>query len=97
MNTGNTSKTFGNGIESTRDALNQAGERIEEATRGARKAASEGLSEAASFSREQAGEAYDAARSAAKATGRYVRENPMQAVMIGLGGLLLASLLFKRR
>ena len=93
----NTSRAAGNGMEATRDALHHAGERIEEATRDARKTAREGIGEAAVYGREQAGEAYDAARSAAKATGRYVRENPMQAALIGLGGLLLASLLFRRR
>jgi ElaB/YqjD/DUF883 family membrane-anchored ribosome-binding protein len=95
MNT--TSKTFGNGMEAARDTFNQAGERIDEATRDARKAASEKLQGAAAYSRKQAGEALDTAESFARAAGRYARENPAQAIMIGVGGLLLANLLFRRR
>jgi len=95
MNT--TSKTFGNGVEAAREAVNQAGERIDEATRDTRKAASEKLHDAAAYSRQHAGEALDAAQGLARSAGRYAKENPGQAILIGLGGLLLASLLFRRR
>jgi ElaB/YqjD/DUF883 family membrane-anchored ribosome-binding protein len=95
MNT--TSKAFGNGVEAARDTLTDAGERIDEATRGARKAASEKLHDAAAYSRQHAGEAIDAAQGLARSAGRYAKENPGQAILIGLGGLLLASLLFRRR
>jgi vacuolar-type H+-ATPase subunit H len=95
MNT--TSKTFGNGMEATRDALHHAGEQIDEATRDARKSAAEGVRSAATYGREQAGEALDAAENLARSAARYAREKPVQAALIGLGGLLLASLLFRRR
>ncbi|MDQ7248697.1 hypothetical protein [Dongia sedimenti] len=95
MNT--TSKTFGNGVEAARDTVNEAGERLEEATRGARKAAAEKLQGAAAYGRQHAGEALDAAQGLARSAGRYAKENPGQAILIGLGGLLLASLLFRRR
>ena len=95
MNT--TSKTFGNGVEAARDAANHAGERIDEATRDVRKAAAEKMHDAAAYSRQHAGEALDAAQGMARSATRYARENPGQAILIGLGGLLLASLLFRRR
>lgn len=95
MNT--TSKTFGNGVEAARDTVHEAGERIDEATRGARKAAAEKLQGAAAYGRQHAGEALDAAQGLARSAGRYAKENPGQAILIGLGGLLLASLLFRRR
>jgi len=95
MNT--TSKAFGNGMEAARDTLNEAGERIDEATRSTRKAASEKMHDAAAYGRQHAGEALDAAQGMARSAGRYARENPGQAILIGLGGLLLASLLFRRR
>jgi ElaB/YqjD/DUF883 family membrane-anchored ribosome-binding protein len=91
------SKTVGNGMEEARDALNHAGERIEESTREARKAASEKLHGAAAAGRQHAGEAYDTAERLARSAGRYARDNPGQAILIGLGGLLLASMLFRRR
>ena len=91
------SKTVGNGMEEARDALNHAGERIEETTRDARKAASEKLHGAAAAGRQHASEAYDTADRLARSAGRYARDNPGQAILIGLGGLLLASLLFRRR
>jgi ElaB/YqjD/DUF883 family membrane-anchored ribosome-binding protein len=92
-----TAKTVGDGMEATRDTINHAGERIDEATRDARKATSEKLHDAADYGRRQAGEAYDAAQGLARSAGRYARENPGQAILIGLGGLLLASLFFRRR
>jgi ElaB/YqjD/DUF883 family membrane-anchored ribosome-binding protein len=92
-----TSTRFGNGMEATRDAVNQAGERIDEATRDTRKAASEKLREGAAYARQHAGEAADTAQNLAKSASKYARENPGQAILIGLGGLLLASLLFRRR
>jgi ElaB/YqjD/DUF883 family membrane-anchored ribosome-binding protein len=95
MNT--TSKMASNGMEATRDALHQAGERVDEATKDARKAASEKLHDAAAAGRQHAGEAYETAERLARSAGRYARENPGQAILIGLGGLLLASLLFRRR
>jgi len=95
MNT--TSRTIGNGMEAARDTLNQAGERIDEATRGARRTAAETAQEAASYGRKQASEAIDVAEGFARSATKYARENPGQAILIGLGGLLLASLLFRRR
>jgi ElaB/YqjD/DUF883 family membrane-anchored ribosome-binding protein len=92
-----TSKTYGNAGEAARDTLNQAGERIDEATRDARKVASEKLQGAAAYGKQHAGEALDAAQGLARSAGRYAKENPGQAILIGLGGLLLASLFFRRR
>jgi ElaB/YqjD/DUF883 family membrane-anchored ribosome-binding protein len=92
-----TSTKFGNGIEATREAVNQVGEGIDEATRDARKAASEKMQEGAAYARQHAGEALETAQGLAKSAGRYARENPAQAILIGLGGLLLASLFFRRR
>jgi ElaB/YqjD/DUF883 family membrane-anchored ribosome-binding protein len=71
-----------NGAEAAREAVHHAGEHIDQATRNARK---------------HAGEAYDAAEGYVRSAGRYARDNPVQAVLIGLGGVLLASLLFRRR
>jgi ElaB/YqjD/DUF883 family membrane-anchored ribosome-binding protein len=88
---------MGSGMEATRDAINQAGERIDEATRDTRKAASEKMHEGAAYARQHAGDALDVAQGLAKSAGRYARENPGQAILIGLGGLLLASLFFRRR
>lgn len=95
MNT--TNKTFGNGVEAARDALHQAGEQIDESTREARKTAAEGVRKAAAYGREQAGEALDAAENLARSAARYAREKPVQAALIGIGGLVLASMLFRRR
>ncbi len=92
-----TTRMAGNGIEATREAVNEAGERIDEATKGARKAASEKLHDAAAYGRQHANEAYDTAQNLARSAGRYAREHPGQAILIGLGGLLLASLVFRRR
>ncbi|GAB2177376.1 hypothetical protein [Dongia sp. agr-C8] len=92
-----TTSKMGNGMESARETIHHAGERIDEATRDARKAASEKLNEGAAYARQHAGEALDAAQGLARSAGRYAKENPGQAILIGLGGLLLASLLFRRR
>ena len=92
-----TNKTYGNAGEAARDTINQAGERIDEATREARKVASEKLQGAAAYGKQHAGEALDAAQGLARSAGRYAKENPGQAILIGLGGLLLASLFFRRR
>jgi len=92
-----TTGKIGNGMESARDTFNQASERIDEATRDTRKVASEKLHEGAAYARQHAGEALDAAQGLAKSASRYAKENPGQAILIGLGGLLLASLLFRRR
>lgn len=91
------SKTAGIGVEAAREAINQAGEQIDAATREARKTASETLHGASAYGRRQAGEAIEAAQGLARTAGRYAQENPGQAILIGLGGLLLASLLFRRR
>jgi len=95
MNT--TSRTIGNGMEAARETLNQAGERMDEATRGARRTAAEAAQEAATYGRKQAAEAMDAAGGLARTATKYARENPGQAILIGLGGLLLAGMLFRRR
>jgi ElaB/YqjD/DUF883 family membrane-anchored ribosome-binding protein len=91
------SSKIGNGMESARDTFNHASERTDEATRDTRKAASEKIQEGAAYARQHAGEALETAQGFAKSAGRYARENPGQAILIGLGGLLLASLLFRRR
>ncbi len=96
MNT-TTGKMGSNGIEAARDAIHTAGERIDESTKDARKAASEKLHEGAAYARQHAGEAVDAAQNLARSATKYAKENPGQAILIGLGGLLLASLLFRRR
>ena len=88
---------IGNGMDAARDTINQASERIDEATRDTRKAAQVKLYDGAAYARQHAGEALDVAQGFAKSAGRYARENPGQAILIGLGGLLLASLLFRRR
>jgi ElaB/YqjD/DUF883 family membrane-anchored ribosome-binding protein len=95
MNT--TSSKIGNGMESARETLHDAGDRLDQATRDARKAAAEKVQQGTAYARQHAGEALDAAQGFAKSAGRYARENPGQAILIGLGGLLLASLLFRRR
>jgi ElaB/YqjD/DUF883 family membrane-anchored ribosome-binding protein len=92
-----TASKMGNGMEAARETISQAGERIDEATRDTRKAASEKLHEGAASARQHAGEAMETAQSLARSAGRYARENPGQAILIGLGGLLLASLIFRRR
>jgi ElaB/YqjD/DUF883 family membrane-anchored ribosome-binding protein len=92
-----TTSKIGNGMEAARETFNQASERVDEATRDTRKAASEKMHEGAAYARQHAGEALDAAQGLAKSAGRYARENPGQAILIGLTGLLVASLFFRRR
>ena len=84
-------------MEAARETMQHAGERIDEATRDTRKAASEKLNEGAAYARQHAGEAFETAQGLAKSATRYAKDNPGQAILIGLGGLLLASLLFRRR
>jgi len=93
----NTTSRLGNGMETARETMHQTSDRIDEATRDARKAASEKLSEGTAYARQHAGEALETAQGLARSASRYARENPGQAILIGLGGLLLASLLFRRR
>jgi ElaB/YqjD/DUF883 family membrane-anchored ribosome-binding protein len=95
MNT--TTNKIGNGMESARETFSHASERIDDATRDTRKAAAEKLNEGAAYARQHAGEALEAAQGLAKSATRYAKENPGQAILIGLGGLLVASLLFRRR
>jgi ElaB/YqjD/DUF883 family membrane-anchored ribosome-binding protein len=85
------------GIEAARETFNHASERIDDATRDTRKAAAEKLNEGAAYAKQHAGEALEAAQGLAKTATRYAKENPGQAILIGLGGLLVASLLFRRR
>jgi ElaB/YqjD/DUF883 family membrane-anchored ribosome-binding protein len=92
-----TTSKIGNGMEAARDTLSHASERVDEATRDTRKAAAEKMQEGAAYARQHAGEALDAAQGLAKSAGRYARENPGQAILIGLAGLLVASLFFRRR
>ena len=106
--TGRMSSATNAGSDVAHEVFGNAKEGLSEAGDAVRKAARETVKEAASYGREQADVAYGAAQDAAKAaqetaakvantTARYVREKPVQAVLLGLGGLLLARLLFRRR
>jgi ElaB/YqjD/DUF883 family membrane-anchored ribosome-binding protein len=77
-------------FNTTRDTFNEAGDAV-------RKAARAGAKEAAAYGREGADRAYSAAQDVGRTLSAYVKEKPVHAALIGLGGLMLASMLFRRR
>jgi ElaB/YqjD/DUF883 family membrane-anchored ribosome-binding protein len=94
--------------DAARDALNTTRESFNDASKAAReslsdtgdavrKAARVGAKEAAAYGREGADRAYAAAQDFGASVSAYVREKPVQAALIGIGGLMLASMLFRRR
>lgn len=52
---------------------------------------------AADYGRQGADTAYRAARAATEKARTYAQERPVQVALLALGGLLLASFLFRRR
>src|SRR5882724_6745249 len=77
-------------FDTTRESFNEAGDAV-------RKAARAGAKEAAAYGREGADRAYAAAQDVGRSLTAYVKEKPVHAALIGLGGLMLASMLFRRR
>jgi len=88
---------FNTARESTRDAFNATRESMGEAGDAVRKAARTGAKEAAAYGREGADRAYAAAQDVGRSLSAYIKEKPVHAALIGLGGLMLASMLFRRR
>jgi ElaB/YqjD/DUF883 family membrane-anchored ribosome-binding protein len=86
-----------NAADAARDAFNTTRENFSEASDAVRKAARVGAKEAAAYGRENADRAYAAAQDVGNAVSAYVKEKPVQAVLIGLGGLIIANMLFRRR
>ena len=93
----NTSAKIDHAADAARDAFNTTRESFGEAGDAVRKAARVGAKEAAAYGREGADRAYAAAQDVGASVSAYVRDKPVQAVLIGLGGLVLASMLFRRR
>jgi ElaB/YqjD/DUF883 family membrane-anchored ribosome-binding protein len=85
------------GGDAAREVFGNAKESIYEAGDAVRKAARETANDAVKAGREQAGRAVGAAQDAAYSISSYVRAKPVEAALIGLSGLLLASLLLRRR
>lgn len=83
--------------ENARDAFNSTRESLGEASDAVRKAAKVGAKEAAAYGRENADRAYAAAQDVGRSVSAYIKEKPVHAALIGLGGLMLASMLFRRR
>ena len=83
--------------ESAREALNTTRESLHETGDAVRKAARAGAKEAAAYGRENADRAYAAAQDVGRSVSAYIKEKPVHAALIGFGGLMLASLLFRRR
>jgi ElaB/YqjD/DUF883 family membrane-anchored ribosome-binding protein len=86
-----------NAADAARDALNTTRDSFNDASDAVRKAARVGAKEAAAYGRENADRAYAAAQDVGRSVSAYVKEKPVQSVLIGLGGLVLASMLFRRR
>ena len=95
--TGRISDMAGNGAEAAREAFANTRESLGEAGEAARKAAKATLKDAKAYGRENAGKAYDAAGDATRSISAYIQEKPVQAGLIALGGLLVASMLFRGR
>jgi vacuolar-type H+-ATPase subunit H len=97
----NTTARFTNaassGVEAARDAFSDTRDSIGEAGDAMRKAAKDTVREAKSYGRENAGKAVDAAQDLGQAIMSYASKKPVQAALIGVGGLLLASLILRRR
>lgn len=110
MNNGSArvSNTAEHGAEATREAFGNVRDSISEAGDAVRRAARETAQETLKAGRHQAGRAVDAAhdagqraagvaQNAASSVSSYIRAKPVEAALIGLSGLLLASLLMRRR
>jgi ribosomal protein L18 len=83
--------------DTARDAFEATRESVSEARDAVRKAARTGAKEAAAFGRDGADRAYSAAQDVGQSVAAYIKEKPVHAALIGLGGLMLASMLFRRR
>jgi len=83
--------------DSARDAINTTRESFSEAGDAVRKAARVGAKEAAAYGRDGADRAYAAAQDVSRSVSDYIRQRPVESVLIGLGGLVIASLLLRRR
>src|SRR5438045_3317318 len=83
--------------DTARDAFNTTRESLNEAGEAVRKAARVGAKEAAAYGREGAGRAYGAAQDVSRSVSAYIRERPVEAALIGIGGLVIASMLLRRR
>mgnify|MGYP001602848176 CR=1 FL=1 len=83
--------------DAARDAFNTTRENLHEAGDAVRKAARAGAKEAAAYGREGADRAYATAQDVGRSLSAYIKEKPVHAALIGLGGLMLASMLFRRR
>jgi ElaB/YqjD/DUF883 family membrane-anchored ribosome-binding protein len=68
-----------------------------DAVRDTYTAARETAREAMKVGQAQAARAADVAQDAAQSITSYVRARPIEAALIGLGGLVIASLLLRRR
>jgi ElaB/YqjD/DUF883 family membrane-anchored ribosome-binding protein len=95
--TGSTNGRIEQAADVARDTFNTTREHLGEAGEAARKAARAGAKEAAAYGREGADRAYVAAQDVGRSVAAYVREKPVHAALIGVGGLMLASMLFRRR
>lgn len=95
--TGQMSNAVDSGAKAAREAYNDSRESIAEAGEAVRKAARDTLHNASQAGRKSAARAYDAAEVGARSVMGYVNEKPVQAALIGIGGILLASLLLRRR
>jgi len=93
----NTNGRIEQAADTAREAFNTTRESFNEASDAVRKAAKVGAKEAAAYGREGADRAYVAAQDVGRSVAAYVKEKPVHAALIGLGGLMLASLLFRRR
>jgi ElaB/YqjD/DUF883 family membrane-anchored ribosome-binding protein len=85
------------GTEALRETYGSARESIHDAGDAVRAAARETAREAVKAGRAQAGRAADVAQDAAHSVSSYIRARPVEAALIGLGGLVIASLLLRRR
>ena len=95
--TGGTNGRIEQAADTAREAFNTTRESFSEAGDAVKKAARAGAKDAAAYGREGADRAYVAAQDVGRSVATYVREKPVHAALIGLGGLMLASLLFRRR
>jgi ElaB/YqjD/DUF883 family membrane-anchored ribosome-binding protein len=94
---GQMANAMDNGAKVARDAFGETRESIGEAGEALRKAARETAKEAKEYGRQNAARAIGATEDAARSVLGYINERPVQAAMIGIGGLLLAGLLLRRR
>jgi ElaB/YqjD/DUF883 family membrane-anchored ribosome-binding protein len=83
--------------DAARDAFNTTRESFGEASDAVRKAARVGAKEAVAYGKDGADRAYAAAQDLGASVSAYVRQKPVQAALIGIGGLVIASMLFRRR